>query len=1269
MLVNKGFVANYWVNGKLIDGSDSDTWLAKDSLLDTAFQFIKVDDYAALDPEVATEAKYVMRGVVGNWMVDLKAKEHRKSFAWPHAFESLPSFRLDDHVWIWRALKAIEHPKILAYLQTLPSSKKSAKRFTQREVRRDILRHFTTKSDEISGKRMLAVARSCRETRFLLHARDTVLFHSLDWGFALDEPPVRELWVSTIQSQSRHDENHEEQWDNALRYTLAVLMGCREHSLNKRSPQDLLKSSLITLFESSSPNGLFAGQLNETTKKPICFFREQDRDFHFHCTFEIPYILLVNSSRVTEHRNDDNQKQQKHTPMVNTSPNQQYMENLSFDTGAGFAIISENTLGQLNPNQTSAGFPVTMVRPVGNPVVFKKRQPFYHLIDSTNIVEIEEEWLYNYPAFIKDTSLPNGSNANLLMVAYLLEGIDLREALKTTFSSSPRIVEEIVTNDEGLRRELCENLTDYAQERRRLLARIALPILRDEPLSQRSKDVKQLLNPVLEVYQKVAELKPEQIDAIYYTIPKVAEPTPGNLRAQEPSGSGGWWPPIRTRTSYAADAKLGEPTETSSASDDPGVPVLEELLIYHDLRERCRTALGRYIDVFLLAAEKIPELPERIATILDEDDNIMARVILKNRLLYEALRSKISKEVNNVSRIRQEIQRYADKLLHPEKPPRITSLQQNDVNNVRQPNEVPTSGCDTAASPLTEPVHRSSEERLPSEERPASNALPPSPATVPDEVNFGSHCGAFVVDTTKKVSQGRGQKAQGPISNEFFGRCISNTILWHKVLKIPRKPKKAKKRFIWLTEANPTTALVCFLGSPQVERDPMNLFFDRHSDYELFFFDDTTPHLNTWETELHISFYQILRDGESQPTGIPKPFKGSFLDNSSSKLTKASMGFRFFGDFFDRFWTCHFIEYLPSGGSGKVWDFPFDSSNSRYTVNGMWRQRKVLELYLFERIVDKVVSSTREIFDLVRTELGVSGEAFSMGALNSDDYFTFSEHWQKCQEALQVVEDQMEHIATEIAKWESRERSRGQENPRWTRRDERKYSGAIKKRLGACNSMVRDFRRLKVDITVRKQLLIGRQDQIRNDLSLNSAENIRFFTYVTVVFLPLGFAASIFSMSEVPDGQLIGSMAIVAAIALILTAVALATYGVSRKLPGLSKNTVRTSQLAHTNRKRVEQAGTEKSGDHVAATQIAKKKTIWYIGFWLTYVFVEKPLAYVALGFDAMDQPKWNWVTGFRIAVTIFLLPYCLFVCVVRVLAYNAMDLTRVVWGESTDMH
>ncbi|KAL6890939.1 hypothetical protein GGI43DRAFT_210685 [Trichoderma evansii] len=62
---------------------------------------------------------------------------------------------------------------------------------------------------------------------------------------------------------------------------------------------------------------------------------------------------------------------------------------------------------------------------------------------------------------------------------------------------------------------------------------------------------------------------------------------------------------------------------------------------------------------------------------------------------------------------------------------------------------------------------------------------------------------------------------------------------------------------------------------------------------------------------------------------------------------------------------------------------------------------------------------------------------------------------------------------------------------------------------------------------------------MRGDLELRGADDIRLFTYVTVIFLPVGFATGIFSMSDTPSRHTFISMAVTAVVALLVTVIAL----------------------------------------------------------------------------------------------------------------------------------
>ncbi|KAK0724383.1 hypothetical protein B0H67DRAFT_550166 [Lasiosphaeris hirsuta] len=166
----------------------------------------------------------------GTTLTDQRVDKRRR-YAWPHDLdEGVNLFRLDDHIWVWRALKSLED--LDAW---------------------EVLGRFTTVND-VSRRRMLAVTRSARETRLMFHARDTVLFYSMDWGFPLNDGTLFDVWEDTVDAQSRHDGNQETSWDNAIRYALAVLMGSRGYRINKRQPEDLATSAFKTLLRSTGRN-------------------------------------------------------------------------------------------------------------------------------------------------------------------------------------------------------------------------------------------------------------------------------------------------------------------------------------------------------------------------------------------------------------------------------------------------------------------------------------------------------------------------------------------------------------------------------------------------------------------------------------------------------------------------------------------------------------------------------------------------------------------------------------------------------------------------------------------------------------------------------------------------------------------------------------------------------------------------------------------------------------------------------------------------------
>jgi hypothetical protein len=142
-------------------------------------------------------------------------------------------------------------------------------------------------------------------------------------------------------------------------------------------------------------------------------------------------------------------------------------------------------------------------------------------------------------------------------------------------------------------------------------------------------------------------------------------------------------------------------------------------------------------------------------------------------------------------------------------------------------------------------------------------------------------------------------------------------------------------------------------------------------------------------------------------------------------LVHASTGFKFTGDFMDRFWTCHIIEFLPH----KFPDYRLRSPLLEEVEPGAgtWRQRKVLELILFNRIIFEMNRSTKEILDLINDKLRAETDGLSASKLKSDRYFKISIEWEALGQILEAVDRDFGDIMTNITDWETRERDRQQE--------------------------------------------------------------------------------------------------------------------------------------------------------------------------------------------------------------------------------------------------
>jgi len=424
-----------------------------------------------------------------------------------------------------------------------------------------------------------------------------------------------------------------------------------------------------------------------------------------------------------------------------------------------------------------------------------------------------------------------------------------------------------------------------------------------------------------------------------------------------------------------------------------------------------------------------------------------------------------------------------------------------------------------------------------------------------------------VIDVPRIKTSSSSQKRTKPPDQLAAVTILSCHQIFNK-LKERRTADKAKKRLIWSLRADADFGLLCLLASPSGEQQAMVAFFDRHHHTEKYFFDETMAAVNVWNTEFHLSSFQLMEVPESDALHTDLKFLGS-----NRRVRRGGMGFRFVGDYFDRFWTCHVLEYEPKDdlASPAVSDRDnisarFDAlikekipNTERIGVPKPWRQRKVLELILFDRMLEKIFGRYNQMLGEIDNHLTtllsyepragalvessdallISNAIFS-SQMDSYLYLKICQQWPPLEYTLQIMEEDLKTTLEKIELWNNREQDRRSERPRWTRNDEIKYRSVITLMTTANNQKIRDLERYHSRVRSLRESLARRLESTRNDLSFQGAENVRYFTYVTVVFLPLGFGVATMSTSSVPSGRMALNIFIAVVITFVPTIVALA---------------------------------------------------------------------------------------------------------------------------------
>lgn len=498
--------------------------------------------------------------------------------------------------------------------------------------------------------------------------------------------------------------------------------------------------------------------------------------------------------------------------------------------------------------------------------------------------------------------------------------------------------------------------------------------------------------------------------------------------------------------------------------------------------------------------------------------------------------------------------------------------------------------------------------------------------TTASSISFGGpgDSGFRVIDMPSR------KRLQGKAAKDLDFQLGSFEYIWECISR-PRTVAKAKKRMVYWTrrgtELGLEAALMCYAVSEGDERASMLEFFERHFRHENFMFDHCDLAYNTWDTELHLSFF-VLEDASEPLSGEAARNVEGFPGVKGKHISRGSIGLRFHGDAFDRYWTLHLFANIDLKAlSGKIDAF----SSLMPTDDGVLFQRKVAEPHLFSAMLSQVESKTEQILAEVKVELGIKSGAFSWSIPSMDKYSSWSKRWEGFAPLLQALADNLTSTQDIIGQWETREGARGQERPRWTHNDERRYRATITRAQRVLKWRKKGIQDLLDDVESLREACTSRLANAREELSFRSSQNIASFTYVTIVFLPLGFAASVFSMNGYPAAGWVASMAVIAVVALTITAVALANaklfLAAAEQFSGdvlrLTAAVFQSSLIGQQQRQRDERAqdpsvpNTPSHGDPKGGDPLQSHATR-HVLFWMAYLLIELPARRVALACRAL---------------------------------------------------
>ena len=522
-----------------------------------------------------------------------------------------------------------------------------------------------------------------------------------------------------------------------------------------------------------------------------------------------------------------------------------------------------------------------------------------------------------------------------------------------------------------------------------------------------------------------------------------------------------------------------------------------------------------------------------------------------------------------------------------------------------------------------------------------------------------------------------------------FKRCYLAQEFWDRLTE-PRLHKLAKKRLIEFSSQDRTSALICLLTSPRDEKPQFLEFLRRHDLSTNFFGECVDWRLNVWDTELHLAFYQLV-DGESEhPVSKPSNFHGglrtrnmpSLLGTSHlRKITPMVMSFRFVGDLRDRFWTCSFISSASpkTGFVGFAYEAEWKKDRGKLFIEKQ-AQRRLLQLSYVERMLEEMSKSNQIILAAFQKELDVP-ESRDPQSESFEFIFSYSSLYMRSGEILRDIWQRLDFSIQTVGEWERREETRRLRS-RWSEKDEERYGKKLRDLTQKCKSNLQLLRaqhkRLEEQKTFAEQRhnnLISYMQLREARTSTRSSEDVRLFTYVTIIFLPLTFSSSLFSMQGAPHANTVSIMVQTTVVALVVTILFLSNLKLLdrnwsfhvHRFNALARSKMKASKHPwaldwHKKQTDLEEVAQRQISKMDYAKPLPAESKWWYFLFWLTYI-LRMPRTFVTDGFIAWQNHQKEPLLIIRqTLLALFFTPACTFIFVMQLLLTTLVDFIYLLW-------